>query len=77
MNKIVEVLGATLRDTELWMFDRRASTLQRLTFGGGQDPLWTADGARVVYSRLDSLGEFDLADGRRQRFGGAFAGATR
>ncbi len=57
---VVDVLGATQRDTELWMFDRRASTLQRLTFGGGQDPLWTADGVRVAYSRLDSLGLLDL-----------------
>ena len=57
---VVEVQGARRRDTELWMFDRRASTLQRLTVGGGVDALWTADGARVVYSRLDSLNDFDL-----------------
>ncbi|MBL0170361.1 MAG: serine/threonine-protein kinase [Gemmatimonadaceae bacterium] len=57
---VVELLGATALDTELWMFDRRASTLQRLTFGGGKDAVWTADGARVVYSRTDSLGDLDL-----------------
>ncbi len=56
----VEVQGATLYDGELWMFDRRASTLQRLTFGGGFDALWTADGARVVFSRRDSQGDIDL-----------------
>ena len=42
------------------MFDRRASTLQRLTFGGGQDAVWTANGARVVYSQRDSLGDLNL-----------------
>ena len=31
----VTVTGASAQATELWVFDHRASTLQRLTFGSG------------------------------------------
>ncbi len=64
---VIEVLGARSTDTELWIFDRRAGTLQRLTFGGGVDAVWTTDGKRIVFSKRDSLGSnelhWQLADG--------------
>ncbi|MBX9929902.1 MAG: serine/threonine-protein kinase [Gemmatimonadaceae bacterium] len=45
---------------EIWILDRRAATLQRLTFGGGQDPIWTSDGRRIVFTRSDTLGGYNL-----------------
>ena len=38
------------RDTDVWVYDTERGTTTRLTPDGGSYPLWSPDGARVVYS---------------------------
>ena len=59
---VATVRGASGQASELWSFDRRASTLQRLTFGGGASAVWSADGTHVVFTRDGDL-YWQMADG--------------
>jgi len=58
----VTVNGASGQASELRVFDRRATTLQRLTFGGGTAAVWSADGTHVVFARGGDL-YWQMADG--------------
>ena len=45
-------------DSELWVHDLERNTSSRLTFGNAsfQNPVWTADGASIVYVQLGATG---------------------
>ncbi len=49
-SKLALVVNAANND--VWTYDIQRSTMQRLTFGGGNHsvPIWTTDGKRVAYS---------------------------
>jgi Tol biopolymer transport system component len=40
---------ATLTLPEIWLYDIPRGTLSRLTFEGGQRPLWSPDGKRIAF----------------------------
>jgi serine/threonine-protein kinase len=42
--------GGAGPDLDLWLFDLKAQTLNRLTVGGGGAPVWSQDGRRIAYS---------------------------
>ncbi len=54
-------LGAQDEESDIWIWDLLRETLTRLTFyvGLDMDPVWTPDGARVVFSSFAN-GPFDL-----------------
>jgi Tol biopolymer transport system component len=46
----VALAAADARSADIWVADLERSTVSRLTFeGSAQDPVWTADGSRIVY----------------------------
>jgi Tol biopolymer transport system component len=42
--------GGTATDLDLWLFDLKAGTLNRLTVGGGGAAVWSPDGRRIAYA---------------------------
>jgi serine/threonine-protein kinase len=44
------VAVATLTPTEIWVYDIVRGTLSRLTFEGGEFPLWSPDGKRIAFA---------------------------
>ena len=52
--------------TEIWIFDPTRGTLTRFTVGGGQNPVWSPDGSRITFSRLNEGLYWKPADGRGQ-----------
>ena len=42
--------GGSAADLDLWLFDLKAGTLNRLTVGGGGAPVWSRDGRRIAYT---------------------------
>jgi serine/threonine-protein kinase len=57
------VLGSTLGDRDLWVWDIGQKTLTRLTTAKGLDsyPVWTPDGRRVIYAAEVVAGNENLA----------------
>ena len=49
--------------TDTWAYDMRRDTTTRLSFDGGQYPLWTPDGQFVVYRRVGEGLLWTRADG--------------
>lgn len=52
--------------SDVWVYDFARSTLTRLTFAGNNaDPVWTADGKRVIYRSVKGIPSFQwrAADG--------------
>jgi Tol biopolymer transport system component len=43
------VAVGTLTPTEIWVYDIPRGALSRLTFEGGQQPLWSPDGKRIAF----------------------------
>lgn len=58
-SKLALVVNAANND--VWTYDIQRSTMQRLTFGGGNHsvPIWTTDGKRVAYS-AERSGEIEI-----------------
>ena len=42
--------GGAATDLDLWLFDLKGGTLNRLTVGGGGAPVWSRDGRRIAYA---------------------------
>ncbi|HYE86134.1 MAG TPA: protein kinase, partial [Vicinamibacterales bacterium] len=68
----VEMRAETSRDTDIWVYDLARGSPTRITFDGGGRPVWSPDGAKVVYAtrgmhvinadgsgKPDSLAPFD------------------
>jgi len=57
------VTGTGAVGSDLWMLDQRQGTLDRFTVGGGQTPVFSRDGRRVAYSKLEGGLFVKAADG--------------
>jgi serine/threonine-protein kinase len=49
---VVEASDAERGATDVWVYDITRGTPTRLTFDGGSRPVWSPDGARIVYSHF-------------------------
>ena len=45
---------------DVWVLDLRRDTLTRLTFNGGETPIWTPDDQRVTYTTVDAAGRYGI-----------------
>jgi hypothetical protein len=53
---IVASRGQTVEQSDLWLFDAAGKNSTRFTFGvGGGDPVWTNDGASLIYSKRNTV----------------------
>jgi len=53
--------GATLRQSDIWLTDLERKSSTRFTFGvGGAVPMWTPDGASLIYTRAPQVA-WDIA----------------
>jgi len=53
--KMVAIAHTVNRAQDLYLHDLTRKTVSRFTFNGGRFPLWTADGARIVFRKPDGI----------------------
>jgi Tol biopolymer transport system component len=65
--KVLAVSHTVNRVADLYLHDLDRKTVSRFTFNGGRYPLWTADGARIVFRKPDGIYVKPVSGGDERR----------